>query len=150
MPTWRAATSCSTSTPIARPTGSSCSGTTRAARCSERVEIHPATLTADGGAATIRSRIVTGEREHTLWFELDERYAKYLVTDRLDGFRVAALLRAMRDGEDVVVHGPVSETLLYNLRRHFMPIMALLRPRLRVVRIHAEAVPASRSHAARG
>jgi hypothetical protein len=110
------------------------------------VEIHPAALRVEHGAAAIRSRIVAGAGERTLWFELDERYAKHLAGERLDAFLVAALLRAMGDGEDVVVHGPVSARLLYNLRNHFMPIMARMRPRrLRPVRIHAEPVPAGQA-----
>lgn len=107
------------------------------------MEIHPVELNAGHGTVKACSRIITASGEQTLWFELDEAYAPYLVSDRLDAFLVAALLRAMREREDIVVHGPVSEKLLYGLRSAYMPILMVLRPKLRAVRIFADPVPAS-------
>jgi hypothetical protein len=107
------------------------------------VEIHPVEVTANAGKVRARSRIVNGSGEQDLWFELDEAYAPYLVRDRLDAFLVALLQRAMRDGEDIVVRGPVSEKLLYNLRSYYLPILTQQRPKLRAVRILAEGIPAA-------
>lgn len=114
------------------------------------MEIHPVEVNAGPGTVKACSRIITASGEQTLWFELDEAYAPYLVSDRLDAFLVAALLRAMREREDIVVHGPVSEKLLYGLRSAYMPILTVLRPKLRAVRIFADPVPASTPRGFRG
>jgi hypothetical protein len=78
-----------------------------------------------------------------VWFGLVEAYAQYR-HHLLDAFLVASLLRAARDGQDVVVHGPVSEA--YNPRSYHADSGAAApgRPHPR------DATPTSRRAATRG
>jgi hypothetical protein len=75
-------------------------------------------------------------REH-LWYELENRHAAHLATDRYDGFLVGLLLKAMSLGEDVEIDGAVSERLLFNLTHYYTSIVKEQLPGLRPARIRA-------------
>ena len=50
-----------------------------------------------------------------MWICIDEAFAQYFCEDRIDGYLVALLLRALKEGEDIEAEDAVSETLLFQL-----------------------------------
>ena len=60
----------------------------------------------------------------TLWVEVDDKYAKYLVKDRCDAFLIALLPIAMRYKKDIICNSTVSEELLHNLRTLLIPTLS--------------------------
>lgn len=64
----------------------------------------------------------------TLWYEVDERYAQYLCTERADAFLIGLLPYAMAhslEGDPLVVKckAPISEQLYYQLHSHYIPTL---------------------------
>lgn len=86
----------------------------------------------------LQCAIETHAARETLWYQLDRRHACHLSTDRYDGFLVGMLLKAMALGEDIEIHGAISERLHASLTHWYMIIMTQMLPALKPVRIHAE------------
>jgi hypothetical protein len=77
----------------------------------------------------------------TLWYEFDATLAAPALTNRLDGFAVAALLIALESGEpELLIEGAVSERLLYHLQRQFLPILRIAMRGAKPVCIRAACV----------
>jgi hypothetical protein len=69
------------------------------------------------GRVVLKARIEgLGARRRALWFSTDARHAPH-VTWLADPFACALQLPALRAGAALVIHGPVSRTLLENLER---------------------------------
>jgi hypothetical protein len=81
------------------------------------------------GEAVIAADVLTGGHETALWYSVPERYADYAVTDRYDAFVIAMLPLAMRNKEDLVVKGAVSEKLFYSLACHYIRILPMANSR---------------------
>lgn len=60
----------------------------------------------------------------TLWYEVDNKYSKYLCTELADSFLVVLLLFAMKENENIIIEDvPVSEILLFNIKNYLMPTL---------------------------
>jgi len=59
----------------------------------------------------------------TLWLEVEDKYAGYLVKDRCDAFLIALLPIAMRNQKEIVCLSSVSEELLHNIRVQLIPAL---------------------------
>jgi hypothetical protein len=101
------------------------------------VRIHLPELRTVDGQARLEARVELADTVTSLWWSVEDRYARWLNPGRLDAFLVALLLRAMQLGEDVELLGPVSTRLHMILTRQYMTLMAILNPDLRPVTIHA-------------
>jgi len=100
--------------------------------------LHPIECEQHGNAVRVQCRVEHSGTEEVLWYEVDEKYAPYLTTDRHDGFLVGILLLAMKLGEDIEVRGALSEKLCYNVATYYTRILELIMPSLRSVRIGAD------------
>lgn len=98
-----------------------------------QLEIVPA-----GDQVRIQCHVSWQGGNETLWYAVDRRHRDCLEDQRYDGLLVGALLKAMALGEDIEVHGALSERLAFNLRHYYMAIVAGMQPALRPVAIHAE------------
>jgi len=85
--------------------------------------------------ARIQSLITLPDRSVTLWYSVPRKYRDYLTTEQLDGFVIACLPEAMRRGTELVVNGPMSERLHYNLSNYYCHIRTLLYPHETAIRI---------------
>lgn len=93
----------------------------------------------------------SGRGSEVLWFEFDAKYAHGVVTDRLDGFAVAALLIAMERGEgELIIEGALSERLFHGLRHQLIPILRLVVPELHDVTIKPATLDSTREPAPHG
>lgn len=63
-------------------------------------------------------------RINTLWYEVDNKYEKYLCTELADSFLVALLLFALEKKENITIENvPVSDILLYNIKKYIIPTL---------------------------
>lgn len=90
----------------------------------------------------IAARLGIGDDEATLWYSLPARLADYIVTDAYDSFVLAALPLAMRTGERLIVRGPMSEKLFYNLTSNYIKILHLANPQYDEVTIDPDSLEA--------
>lgn len=73
-----------------------------------------------------------------VWFEVEERYGRYLCAERSDAFLIGLLNHAQRDGYDIVCEAPVGAQLLYQIRTYLVPSLARNSAALYATRIEAE------------
>lgn len=99
----------------------------------------PALAEADG-LVRISATVSSAGGEERLWFGVAPEYAGALCCERADGFAVALLLRAMQLGEDLQLAAPLCTRLHHNLLHYYQPLMCVLYPGLRPVRIDADLV----------
>lgn len=112
--------------------------------------IYPATIREEGTFTAVASEIEYGSRKETLWYSVDKRYSQYLTTEKLDGFVVGLLPLAMETGEDIIVKGPVSEKLFYNLSHHYMGILRLTSPSYKSIEIVPDSLTVSTEYICEG
>ncbi|MCF8568171.1 hypothetical protein LLE49_25940 [Alicyclobacillus tolerans] len=72
----------------------------------------------------VQAKFVAGGQEDILWYEVDKKYADYLVHERADGFVVGLLWYALTHGHDIEVLSPMSERLYYTLNKYLSPLIA--------------------------
>ncbi len=65
--------------------------------------------------------VTVGEEVREIWFEVEKEYGQYLCADRLDAFVIGLLSWAMRNGEDIICKAPITEMLLYNIKKFLLP-----------------------------
>ncbi len=102
------------------------------------MELHSLELREFAGQVRIQCQASWRGGGDTLWYEVDQRHAGHLTTDRFDGFAVGLLLKAMALGEDLEIRGTLSERLHFNLSHYYMSIVSEVLPSLQPVRILAD------------
>lgn len=108
------------------------------------MRLGPPALTQRDGIVRIESCLEFAAGSESLWYDFDARFGDALVTTRLDGFAVAALLIAMERGErELVIEGPISERLFHNLTCQLVPILRLVVPTLHDVSMRPDALDRS-------
>jgi hypothetical protein len=105
--------------------------------------VNPLEVVQRDGEVRLECRIEHARGVETLWYAVDEKYAPYLTTDRLDGFLVGVLLLAMKQNEDIEVRGAISEKLYYHLTSYYTQIVRLVIPSLRPITIRAATLEAA-------
>ena len=88
--------------------------------------------------ARITCQIEINNETQDLWLEVDEKYGKYFITDRCDGFLIAMLPIAMMEQKDIICSAPVSEELLHNITTQLIPSVVKNSKNLYKTRISAE------------
>ena len=77
------------------------------------------------GFSRIETTIVTdGRNDFQLYIEVEEKYGKYLVTDRIDAFVVGILTFAMWKGHDIKCEDPISSELKFTLENQLIHTLA--------------------------
>ncbi len=74
----------------------------------------------------------------TLYYETDEKYAKYYCYERSDAFVVGLLHSAMFNDENIICETPITEQLYFQLSTYYIPIVAENMPDLNEIEIIAE------------
>ena len=70
------------------------------------------------------AKIKINDKEDMLYFEVEEKWGKYLVTEYSDPFILAVLERAMKNKWNIKFEQPMSEDLYYGLTTYTIPIYA--------------------------
>lgn len=81
-----------------------------------------------GGSARLESDISWQHKgqeiKENIWFEVDDEWGKYFMTEMSDPFILAMFEVAIEEGLDIICEAPISEDLKYNLETYFIPIFA--------------------------
>lgn len=74
-----------------------------------------------------------------LWYEVENKFEKYLCYERADCFLVAILLFAMEHKEDIKILGtPVTSKLFFNIKKYIIPAFAKLNGKYNSINIFCE------------
>lgn len=95
---------------------------------------------AEAHRTTVSAGIRHGGETIPLWFAAEEPWAAQLTTEQSDSFLLGLLPSAMQMREDEHVEGVVSEKLFYHLTHHVMRIVSVMFPKLKPVKITADAL----------
>ena len=98
---------------------------------------NPYIETGEKSSRLICDVLINNSIERKVWFEVENKYAEYLCSERCDAYVVGLLNYAMRLGHNIKSVAPITESLLYNINEYLMP--ALLRNDKRLKRIKIEA-----------
>jgi hypothetical protein len=112
--------------------------------------INPIELIVNDEYAKIQSSIEYANKKETLWYSVPNKYREYLTTEKLDGFVVGVLLKAMELGEDIVVRGSMSEKLFYNLTHYYRKILQLQIPSLKQINILPDSLDDGKTYSTQG
>lgn len=86
------------------------------------VEIKELTVESKDGKSRLSADIVVDGREgRPLWFEVDEKYGRYLCDERSDAFVIGLLHYALRKGHGIVSEVPMTRRLYEQLTDQFLP-----------------------------
>ena len=99
-------------------------------------------ITKSGSRSRCNCDISVDGENRTVWFEVDEAYEQYLVTERADAYVVGLLHWCMLHGHDIKCLAPVTDELLYNITTILIPSLAKYAKDLNAVKIEAETAPA--------
>lgn len=86
----------------------------------------------------IKSAYTTTKKDGMLFYEAPLELANFLLPDSVDGFIIPALIIAMRNREDLIVYGRISEQLYWNVKDSLMQILHTVNPRLKMIKIKFE------------
>ena len=67
--------------------------------------------------------VLEGDILHSLYYETDKEFEKYLCYERADSFVLAVFPYALREGLDIVCEAPVTGNLLHNINVVLVPLL---------------------------
>lgn len=88
------------------------------------LEIKCIAITSAGGKSRLSADVVEDGEVHPLWFEVDDKYGKYLCDERSDAFVIGLLHYALRYGHDIVSDVPMTRRLYEQITDQFLPAFA--------------------------
>ena len=75
----------------------------------------------EGALARLCADIDCNGEVKTMWFGVEERYAKYLLVERSDAFIIGLLQYAIRNGHDIESDAPMTRRIYEQLTEQFLP-----------------------------
>lgn len=90
------------------------------------------------GRARLSAQIDVDGECREVWFEVEEKYGKYLCYERSDAFLIGLLNWAMRERCDFICEAPVGEELIYQIRTYLIPAVVKASKTLYAPRITAD------------
>ena len=84
-------------------------------------------------------KIITRKGIQKLWYSLSKKYSNY-ISGSCDAALVALLIPAMKNSENIIIHGEISEKLLFNLSNSLQILLKHIIPNLNVISITADEV----------
>lgn len=84
------------------------------------ITINRPRIISDYNNTKIISDIVIEGSHKELWFQVENKYKDYLVTEQLDAFFIGILPYAMKSGQDIRIDGIISERLFYTVKNYLM------------------------------
>lgn len=75
-------------------------------------------------SSNVRMNFDNSKINKTFFYEVENRWAKYLVDEVSDAFIIAFLELAMEKNADIYYETPASEELIFNLERYLIPVVS--------------------------
>ncbi|WP_088052328.1 hypothetical protein [Virgibacillus dakarensis] len=97
--------------------------------------IHKPEVLTEKDRGIIRALLEIGDKKDFLWFSVPKQYKDYLTYERGDSFLVGLLLLAMKQGQDIKLHFPISERLYYTLTNYLIKALTIAMPHLTQISI---------------
>ena len=88
----------------------------------------------------IYCNINVNNENKVVWFEVENKYSKYLVDDRIDAYVIGLLNYAMRINENIESDVPITEDLLYNIETTLIPSLSKYGKSLHSIKIVAPTI----------
>lgn len=85
-----------------------------------------------------------------IWFEVDKKYGKYLIDDRIDAYVVGLLNFAMRNNHNIKSEYPITEELLYNIENILIPSVYKYSKKLFNIKLEMPMISSIKSGKANG
>lgn len=104
------------------------------------IKLNSITIENNNGISKLLFNSTVAGKEEQFWFEVEEKYEKYLCNERIDAFVIGFLKYAMINNYDIVSDIPITEELLYNLTEHLIPTLANNDDRLYNIKIVAPTI----------
>lgn len=86
--------------------------------------------------------VVRNEEKKTLWFEVENRFAEYLLVERSDAFVIGLLLHAIQYGHDIVAEAPMTRRIYEQLTDQFLPCFNKMHGEFKKCRGHKVTITA--------
>jgi hypothetical protein len=99
------------------------------------LEIRSISVTSAEGKSRLSADIIQNGESHPLWFEVEEKYGKYLCKDRSDAFVAALLFVALKTRQDIKFEIPITRDLKDSITNDFIDIICQHQPELYRVRL---------------
>lgn len=88
----------------------------------------------------VKATVMFDDVKEVITTTIGEKYAKNIVTDRIDAYVWGFMGFAMQLGANIVSDIPISESLFYNLTYHFIPTVSQEREDLNLIKISAPLI----------
>lgn len=85
------------------------------------IEIDRPEIVSGEDFSTLQANITVDGKRDLVWFKVEKKYEQYLCYERSDGFIIACLNYAMRNGHDIICKAPITEELYYNIEKVLIP-----------------------------
>lgn len=99
--------------------------------------IGPIKKTISGIWSQLSCPVSINDKTKELWFKVHSEYADYLCDERADAQLIAVLHFAIKNGHDIKIEAPVSETLLFNIETYLIPALVENNPSFHRIKIQA-------------
>ena len=76
----------------------------------------------------------------SVWFDVEKKYEKYLSVDRADAYLIGMLHYALSNHHNIKCELPVSEELLYNIKKILIPSLVNHSKNFRTITIEAKTI----------
>lgn len=106
------------------------------------IKINKPWIESKNGKARCYCDILIDNVKKNIWFEVDEKYGKYLVDDRIDAYVIGLLNYAMRENHDIVSDFAITEELMYNINTILVPSIFKYSKSLHKIKIEAPMIKA--------
>lgn len=100
-------------------------------------------ITNEDGYAILNNAAYIDDKKYIIWFKVEDKFGKYLCTERGDAYLIASLHYAMANHHDIKLDVPVSEVLLFNLKTYLIPALIENNPELYSPNISCEVIAES-------
>ena len=89
-------------------------------------------------------------RIDTLWYEIDKKYEKFLVTEQCDPFLLIILIKAIEENQDIEIKSQVSSKLYYGLINYIIPYLSYVfksnQPKLNAFKLNNNSLNIEQNH----
>ena len=85
------------------------------------VQILEPKVSTNGGRERLSADICVDGNTHTLWFEVEKKYGRFLCHERSDAFVLAMLQYVLIHHEDITCEAPMTDRLYEQLTEQFLP-----------------------------
>ena len=93
--------------------------------------------TTSDGCSKLSCNVTIDGTTKELWLKVNSKYAEYLCDERADAQLIAVLHYAIKNGHDIEIETPITESLLFNIENYLIPALIENNPTFHRIKIKA-------------